>query len=80
MWCGESVRGCGCGVAEDEQRTQAKGAPFVVCALSDSTLAVSLAVGVSLHLVSRPVSRGHPSFLGAYSLLSHWGRKEMGIQ
>ena len=65
MWCGESVRGCGWGVAEDELRTQAKGAHFGARASSDSTLAVSLAVGVSLHLVSRPVSRGHPSVLGA---------------
>lgn len=46
---------------------------------SDSALAASRDVGVSLHLVSRQVSQGHPSVLGAWSRLSHWDRKEMGI-
>lgn len=46
---------------------------------SDLALAASRDVGVSLHLVSRQVSQGHPSVLGAWSRLSHWDRKEMGI-
>lgn len=41
---------------------------------SDSALAASRDVGVSLHLVSRQVSQGHPSVLGAWSRLSHWLR------
>ena len=58
------------------------GAPTLVCVCgrsSDATLAVSHAAGVSLHLVSRQVSRATLS-QRAWSLLSHWSRKEMRIQ
>lgn len=52
------------GGREDGCGVQAKGAHFGVC------LRGRLAVGIR-----RPASRGHPSVVGAWSFLSHWGRK-----